>query len=157
MKKLRQLISTPKALKLVMNCYPPYLGAGVRVDHISPDYRQIDVSMKLRWYNRNYVGTHFGGSLFSMTDPFFMLSLMNVLGNDFIVWDKGADIDFIKPGKGRVKVSFQVTDTMLSEIKAATLNGEKFLPTYQVTITDAKGNPVAKVDKHLYIRKKAGR
>lgn len=157
MKKLRQLISTPKALRLAMNCYPPYIGAGIRVDQISTNYRQIDVSMKLRWYNRNYVGTHFGGSLFSMTDPFFMLALMNVLGNDFIVWDKGAVIDFIKPGKGVVKVSFRVTDEMLEEIHSATENGKKFLPTYHVSITDANGDTVANVDKHLYIRRKQGR
>lgn len=152
---IRQLVSTPKALRWVMNCYPPYVGAGIRVRRISSDYRQIDVEMKLRWYNKNYVGTQFGGSLFSMTDPFYMLSLMNVLGKDYIVWDKGADIDFIKPGKGTVTASFNVTDEMLIEIRNATRDGSKFLPTYPVQLKDQTGNTIAQVSKRLYIRKKA--
>jgi len=64
------------ALLKIVNLRPPYLGAGVRVTKIAPDIRSIDVEMKLRFWNRNYVGTHFGGSLFSMTDPFLMLILL---------------------------------------------------------------------------------
>ena len=43
--------------------------------------------MKLSLRNQNYVGSHFGGGLFSMTDPFYMLMLMNVLGSEYLVWD----------------------------------------------------------------------
>ena len=32
----------------------------------------MTVKLTLRWYNRNYVGTHFSGNLFTMTDPFYM-------------------------------------------------------------------------------------
>ncbi len=89
-----------------MTLYPPYLGAGVRVQHISADFRHVKVRMGLGWYNRNYVGTQFGGSLYSMVDPFFMLMLMENLGRDYIVWDKAASIDFIAPGKGPVFAEF---------------------------------------------------
>jgi hypothetical protein len=87
-------------MRCFMSFYPPYLGAGVRVRHISDDFRDVTVSMGLGWYNRNYVGTQFGGSLYSMVDPFYMLMLMENLGRQYIVWDKAADIDFISPGKG---------------------------------------------------------
>ena len=71
-----------RILKFGMNLWPPFLGAGIRVKQIAPDYKEVVVSMKLRWYNRNYVGTHFGGSLAAMTDPFYMLMLINTLGSE---------------------------------------------------------------------------
>ena len=74
--------------KRKLNLYPPYWGTGIFVKKISPDFREIIVQMKMTWYNRNYVNTHFGGSLYSMTDPFFMLMLMQILGKEYIVWDK---------------------------------------------------------------------
>ncbi|MFT5700028.1 MAG: hypothetical protein ACI8ZB_002898 [Desulforhopalus sp.] len=70
----------PRLFRLIMNSWPPYLGAGVGVEAIGEDWRKIRVGMKLRWYNKNYLRSHFGGSLFSMTDPFFLLMLMANLG-----------------------------------------------------------------------------
>jgi len=67
-------------LKLGLNLYPPYLGTGIHVAEIAPDLRSLRVVMHLRFYNRNYVGTHFGGSLYAMCDPFFMLMVINNLG-----------------------------------------------------------------------------
>jgi len=84
----------------LMNLWPPFLGAGVRV---SPDLTSIKVEMRLRFWNQNYVGTHFGGSLFSMTDPFLGLMLFENLGANYVVLDKAASIRFTKPGKGRVR------------------------------------------------------
>ena len=83
-----------------MRLYPPYLGAGIRVTHVSHDFREIDVRMGLHWWNRNYVGTHFGGSLYSMIDPFLMLMFLENLGRDYVVWDKAATIRFKTPGRG---------------------------------------------------------
>ena len=91
-----------RLLRWVMTLYPPYLGAGISVQHMSADFRHVKVRMGLGWYNRNYVGTQFGGSLYSMVDPFYMLMLMENLGRDYIVWDKAASIDFVSPGKGPV-------------------------------------------------------
>ena len=89
-----------------INLWPPILGAGIRVKW-GPGNKAVDVEMKLRFWNRNYVGTHYGGSLYSMTDPFYMLMLMNNLGRDYIVWDKAASIRFRKPGKSQGGVSFE--------------------------------------------------
>jgi len=108
----------------------------------------------LSWYNRNYVGTQFGGSLYSMVDPFFMLMLMENLGRHYIVWDKAADIDFIAPGKGTVFARFNIDDTLLDEIRRQTAAGEKYLPQLQVDIHDGAGNLVARVGKTLYVRLK---
>src|ERR1039458_1263587 len=94
---------SPAHLRRLVNLWPPFLGAGIRIKHIAPDMKAVDVEMKLRWWNANYVGTHFGGSLFAMTDPFYMLMLMANLGRDYIVWDKAASIRYRKPGKGTVR------------------------------------------------------
>lgn len=125
------------------------------MDYLAEDFRELKASMGLHWYNRNYVGTYFGGSLYSMVDPFYMLMVMNVLGRDYVVWDKHADIDFIRPGKGRVHAHFRLTDDDLREIREATKGGDKYLPRWQVEIVDNDGECVARVNKTLYIRRKS--
>jgi len=143
-----------KSIKFLMNIYPPYLGAGIRVQRISADYREAVVTMKLHWYNRNYVGTHFGGSLGAMVDPFFMLMLINVLGEEYIVWDQEAAIKFIRPGQGRVEARFHLNQEQIDEIIAQTQSGAVFRPEYSVDIVDEEGKIVAQAKKREYIRKK---
>ncbi len=153
-KRFLEWIASAKGMRQLLNIYGPYFGAGVKATYIEKDFRQAKVSLPLRWYNKNYVGVHFGGSLYSMIDPFYMLLLMNNLGKDYIVWDQSADIEFIKPGIGTVSATFIITDDMLKEIKEKTANGDKFLPTYPVVIIDEQGEIVAKANKTLYIRRK---
>ncbi|MCM0612410.1 DUF4442 domain-containing protein [Marinobacter sediminum] len=143
--------------KTIMNVYPPYLGTGIRVAHVSPDYRRVDVEMKLRWYNRNYVGTHFGGNLASMTDPFFVLMLVNILGPDYRVLDMSGTIDFLQPARGRVRARFQLSREQIDEIVAATANGDKYQPVLKVNIVDEQNETVARVRKTLYVRRKKAR
>ena len=147
----------PNILRFGMNIWPPFLGAGIRVKHIAGDYREIIVSMKLRWYNRNYVGTHFGGSLAAMTDPFYMLMLIHVLGSDYTVWDKSSTIDFIAPGRGTVTAHFILNDDQIAEIKRKALTGEPYFPKFSVDIVNQSGEVIATVEKKLYILKKQGK
>jgi hypothetical protein len=147
-----------KALKRHMrwflNLWPPYLGAGIRVKRLQPDWKAIDVEMNLRFWNSNYVGTHFGGSLYSMTDPFYMLMLIENLGRDYIVWDKSATIRFRKPGKGKVRTEFRLTDAQIDEIRNKLKTQEKIEPTFMVQVRDESGDLVAEVEKVLHVRKK---
>jgi acyl-coenzyme A thioesterase PaaI-like protein len=147
----------PEVLRRVINIYPPYLGAGIRVVRIAPDWREIVVEMRLRWFNRNYVGTHFGGSLYSMTDPFFMLILIHRMGKEYIIWDRSCRIDFEAPGRGVVRVTFRVTDDELDDIRRRAAEGDKVLPTFQTQVLDERGEVVAKVTKTLYVRRKRDR
>lgn len=145
----------PAIFKLAMNLYPPYWGTGISVKTVSNDYRNLRVEMKGRWYNRNYMNTHFGGSLYAMVDPFYMLMLIPILGSDYLVWDRAASIDFIKPGRGTMTADFVITDAMLEDIIEKTAQGEKYVPQYPVEILDERGDLVAMVTKQIYIRKKA--
>lgn len=143
-------------LRRWMNIWPPLLFAGVRINLISDDFSEAVVQLRDRKINMNYVGVHFGGAIFSMTDPFHMLLAMNRLGRGYVVWDKSADIQYLKPGKGTLTAHFRVTDAMIEDVRANTPNdGDKYLPTWDVDVIDDQGVTVAKVKKTLYIRKGA--
>lgn len=150
----RALAARSRKLRRFINFYPPYLGAGVRVTHIADDFRRVDVEMPLRFYNRNYFGTHFGGSLYSMCDPFYVLMLANILGPEYIVWDKAANIRFKRPGKGVMKAIFELTEEKIAEIRAAAETQSKVEPLFQVLVKDEEGAVVAEIDKLLYVKKK---
>ena len=136
----------------LINFYPPFLGAGIHSHSI--DEHTIYVEMKLTAFNRNIVGVHFGGSLYAMCDPWFMLIMMRGLGSDYIVWDKAASIKFINPGRGTVKAVFQISQDKIEEIRAAADGGGKIEPVFSVDVTDEQGQVVAQVEKLLYVRRK---
>ena len=138
----------------LINWYPPLRGAGIQVLHRESDEYTIKVRMKLTRLNVNIVGVHFGGSLYAMCDPFFMLILMQHLGRDYIVWDKAASIQFVKPGKDTVFATFHVPPETIAEIRAQADQGEKLEPVFSVNVIDAQGEIIAQVDKRLYVRKK---
>jgi hypothetical protein len=137
----------------LLSWYPPYLGAGIRVKS-SRDLRTFEVRMKLRWWNRNYLGTHFGGSLYSMCDPFLVLILSGALGRDYVVWDKAAAIRFRRPGTGTVRATFHLPQETIDGIRAAADAGEKVEPSFTVEVLNEAGEVVAEVDKLLYVRRK---
>jgi hypothetical protein len=143
-----------QTLLKLMNFWPPFLGAGIHVDYMAPDFHEIKVSMRLRFWNRNYVNTHYGGSLYSMTDPFYMLMLMQILGRDYIIRDKAASIKFKKPGKGKVTARFHLTPAMIENYRHELLTKEKIEPVLHVKIVDESEQVIAEVEKILYIKKK---
>jgi len=146
--------NNPAHLRRLVNLWPPFLGAGIRVTRIAPDMKAIDVEMKLRFWNANYVGTHFGGSIYAMTDPFYMLMLIANLGRDYIVWDKAASIRYRKPGKGPVRAEFRLNDEQLDDIREKLKTLPKYEPVFQVEVKDESGELVAVVEKLLHVRKK---
>jgi len=143
-----------RLLRRLLNVWPPLLFAGISIRFIADDYSQVESQLRLGILNRNIMGSHFGGSLFAMTDPFYMLMLMQRLGKDYVVWDKAASIDFVSPGRGTVSAKFQLSDQRLAQIRAAAEGDDKVFPEFDVDVVDAKGGLVARVHKVLYVRKK---
>lgn len=139
-------------MEKMINYYPPLFGAGIRSRYV--DERTIQVELKLTKLNRNIVGVHFGGSLYAMCDPWFMLILMRLLGSDHIVWDKSASIQFLRPGKSKVTATFYVSPEREDEIRSAADRGEKLEPTFTADVMDEENQIVAHVEKLLYVRKK---
>jgi len=141
-------------MRHVFNVYPPFVGAGIHVTRIDPDWRHLRVEMPLRFYNRNYVGTHFGGSLYVMTDPFLMIMAMKNLGPDYVVWDKAAEISFVSPGRGRVVAEFRLSEQDIQDMRDKTADGSRYLPSFPVEVRAEDGTLVARVRKQLFVRKK---
>ena len=153
---MRNVKLSARSLRLLMNLWPPFIGAGIHVERLAPDYREAVVRMRLGLLNRNYMGTHFGGSLFAMTDPFFALLVMHNLGRDYVVWDKASSIDYKLPGRGTVRASFRITPEQVEDILQATAGGQKYEPTFAVDVVNRHGEVVATVEKTIYVRRKPG-
>lgn len=150
---LRNVRVSPRWFRRALNLWPPFIGADVKVMRVSDDYREIDVMLKLRVFNRNYFGTQFGGSMFAMTDPFHALMMLHNLGPGYVVWDKAATIRYVKPGRGDVFARFRLDEESVAHARSSTANGEKHEPTFTVSIVDRDGGIVAEVAKTLYIRR----
>jgi acyl-coenzyme A thioesterase PaaI-like protein len=133
-----------------INLYPPLRGAGIRVTHVAKDFRTIDVELRLTALNRNYVGTQFGGSLFAMTDPFYMILLKQALGPGYVIWDKAASIRFRRPGLTNVHARFHLTDARLVEIRASLDRDGTHDAVFQVDILDPAGEVISKVERVIY-------
>ena len=148
------MLSLKQRLMLrLINIWPPLAAAGIHVSW-GPDMKSADVEMNLRPWNQNFVGTHYGGSLYSMTDPFYMQMLIGNLGDDYVVWDKAAHIRFRQPGKGKVRAEFRLTHAQLDDIRQQLKTLPKYGPTFLVEVKDESGGVVADVQKVLHIRKK---
>jgi acyl-coenzyme A thioesterase PaaI-like protein len=143
-------------IRRMINWWPPFLGAGIRVTRCDADWRAVDVEMKLRRWNQNYVGTHYGGSLYSMTDPFYMVMLIENLGREYVVWDKSASIRFRRPGRGTVRAEFRLAEGEIEEIRKALEKEEKIEREFAVEVKDENGAAVAEVKKLLHFRRKSG-
>lgn len=137
-----------------INWYPPYLGMGIRVRSYAPDFTRFEVELRARWYNRNLFGTHFGGSLYAMCDPFFVFIVMMNLGKGYIVWDKSAAIEFLKPARGTILGVFEISSERLAEIRAEVDELGKNTYHFEADLTDETGQTVARVSKEIYVRSK---
>ena len=138
----------------LLNLWPPFLINAIRVVSISDDWSQAHVLLRLRPWNRNYVRTQFGGNLFAMTDPFWMLLVLHQLGRRYYVWDKAASIDFVAPGRSDVHAWFHLQPAVIDDLRAKAANGDKVLHWFETDITTASGEVVARVRKQVYIRLK---
>ncbi|USE83027.1 PaaI family thioesterase [Acinetobacter tibetensis] len=154
MSVLKRLQSVPVITKFILNRYAPYRGAGIQVEKIDfPNYH-IRVKMLLTRKNQNIVGVHFGGSLYSMIDPFYMLLLMHHLGSKYIVWDKAAKIQFLSPGRGTVYADIRIDAAEIKQIKTLAEDYSAVNRIYQLSIYDETGVRIAEVEKTVYIRRK---
>jgi len=149
-------MNNAKFAKLIkkVNLYPPYLGMGVRVRSFRDDFTRFEVELRARWYNRNLFGTHFGGSLYAMSDPFYVFIITINLGNGYIVWDKSAAIEFLKPAKGTIVGVFEIEKARLEEIRAEVDALGKSTYHFETELRDQSGQPVARVRKEVYVRSK---
>lgn len=144
-----------RLFKFLWNLYPPFFFSGIHIRYVAPDWKEVIVELRKHFWTRNYVGTAFGGSLYAACDPFYMLMLIKILGvKDYIVWDKGAVIDFKKPGRSTITYRFMLTDQKIEGLLKEVEEKGKVLPEFTVNGVDTQGEVVVSIRKILYVRKK---
>lgn len=139
-------------LRHLLNIWRPFRGAGIRVTALRADWSYARVVLKEQLLNRNYVGTHFGGSLYAMTDAFYMLMLIHRLGKGYRVWDTVGTIEYLAPGRGTVSAEFHLDEQTVARIRHDAAAGEAIFPEFDIEIRDSGGALVARVHKRLYVR-----
>ncbi|MEZ5427515.1 MAG: DUF4442 domain-containing protein [Pyrinomonadaceae bacterium] len=136
------------------NFFPAYRGGGGRITFISEDYHEIHVKLPLGWRTRNYVGTIYGGSMYSAVDPIYMVMLIKILGRDYTVWDKSAGIRFRRPGKETLYAEFLLTPEEIAGIRAELETERSIDKLYRIDLKNKNGEVHAVVEKTIYIAKK---
>jgi acyl-coenzyme A thioesterase PaaI-like protein len=136
------------------NLFPAFAGTGGRVTFISDDFRELRVALPLNWLTRNYVGTIFGGSLYGCVDPFYMMMLIQILGPDYVVWDKAAVIRFLRPGRSTLFARFLVPGEETDAIRKILETEPSVDRVYRIDLADAAGTVHATVEKTIYVRRR---
>jgi acyl-coenzyme A thioesterase PaaI-like protein len=144
-----------KAFRWGLNFFPAYWGTGARVTYLAADMREVHVTLPLSWRNRNYVGTIFGGSMYACIDPLYMVLLIENLGKEYVVWDKAATIQFIKPGKRTPYARAILTHEELRVIRDRLIEEPFLNREYLIELKDAEGEIHASFVKKIYITTKA--
>lgn len=151
---LKRALSHPRTLSIAMSLWPPFLASGVRVEPFAEDFTSVKVRLNRRPWNTNYVGTAFGGSLFAMSDPWWMFLVMQQLGSSYTVWDTAGEIEFVAPGRGTVYGTFEATPEEIDRIREQAAGGDKVLTWFSTDLTDGDGKTIARVRKQVYVRRK---
>ena len=141
--------------KYGFNFSPMYRRSTGRIQQVSPDLLNIEMKLPISIKNRNYVNSIFGGSMFSSVDPIPMVQLMNLIGDEYVVWDKSASIKFIKPAKEHLYADFTYTSSELEDIKAKVKekNEHEIVKTTQLTNKD-RSVVFCEVQKTIYVADK---
>jgi len=156
---MARIMRIPAAISNKLRCWSFYAfgcyrGTGGRLKYIAEDWSEVRLELPLSWRTRNYVGTIFGGSLYSAVDPIYMLMLIRRLGSEFVVWDKVASIQFKKPGRETLHARFAIGDGELAAIRSALASQRSVDRTYVVELVDGSGTVCATVEKIIYIRRR---
>lgn len=150
------LVSKQTLFKAGFNLSPMYRRSTGRILSVSSDLHEVKVKLPISYRNKNYVGSIFGGSLFSAVDPIPMVQLINILGNEYVVWDKSASIQFKAPAKEDVYADFQYTEEELAGIRGR-VDRDRETEVRKVTLLTDKsgGRTFCEVEKTLYVADKA--
>lgn len=142
--------------KYGFNLSPMYRRTTARIQHVSEDLRLIKIKLPISYKNRNYVNTIFGGSLFSAVDPIPMVQLINLLGKDYVVWDKSAEVFFKRPAGQDVYAEFTWTEAELAEIYQQVAEKKELTIVKVTRLTDQeKAKVFCEVQKTIYVADKA--
>jgi len=150
-----KFIGAHKLLKVGLNLSPMYKRSTAKVVSISEDMLHITIKLPISYKNRNYMNSIFGGSMFAAVDPIPMMQFINLLGNNYVVWDKSAEIIFKQPAHEDLYASFDCTKEEIDKIKERIKKDNSILIVKETLLTNKKGTVIyCRVNKTIYIADK---
>ncbi|AUC82830.1 DUF4442 domain-containing protein [Lacinutrix sp. Bg11-31] len=154
-KFLTRFVKPASIYKYGFNWSPMYRRTTAKLIEVSDDLHFVKIRLKLNWKNRNYAGSIFGGSMLSATDPIYMIQLIQILGDDYVVWDKAVTAKYKRPAKGAIYGEFIFTAEEIKTIKLNVLQQQQLDIVKDMVLVNAKNKTVAEFSKTLYIAEKA--
>ena len=125
-----------------------------RVVKVERDFSSVEVKISLLYKNKNYVGTIFGGSLFAATDPIYMVQLIQILGKDYVVWDKSSMVKFKRPANSDAFAVFAFTEDEISKLKADISEKKEVDLIKPVLLKSNEGKLFCEIEKVIYVADK---
>lgn len=149
-----KFFSDAQIYKYGFNWSPMYRRSTGEIIEVSEDLLYIKIKIPLNWKNRNFVGSIFGGSMLSATDPIYMIQLLKILGDNYVVWDKSARIKYKRPGTETIFCEFTFTLEEVYAIKKdVDKNGEIDI-VKTPNIINKDGIVIAELTKTIYVADK---
>jgi len=152
----KKFIPQYKLFKIGFNLSPMYRRSTAKIVSTSEDLMNVKIKLPISYKNRNYVNSIYGGSMFSAVDPIPMVQLINLLNDDYVVWDKSAEIKFKRPARENLYATFTYTQEEIEIIKTKVL-AENEIEIVKSTLLTNKDESITfcKVDKTIYIADKS--
>ncbi|BAO75646.1 PaaI family thioesterase [Winogradskyella sp. PG-2] len=151
---LKRFIKVSTIYKYGFNWSPMYSRTTAKLIEVSDDLHYVKIRLRLNWKNRNYAGSIFGGSMLSATDPIYMIQLIQILGEDYVVWDKSVKARYKKPAKSTIYGEFIFTAEEISNIKQSVRENNQIDIVKTMSLVDDNQNIIATFNKTLYIADK---
>ncbi|WP_299883843.1 DUF4442 domain-containing protein [uncultured Lacinutrix sp.] len=151
----KRFFKTATIYKYGFNWSPMYRRSTARLIDVSDDLHVVKIRLKLSWKNRNYAGSIFGGSMLSATDPIYMIQLIQILGDDYVVWDKTVNVKYKRPAKETIYAEFIFSKEEIDTIKKQIDIKNEIDITKNTALVNAENIIIAEVEKTIYIAKKS--
>ena len=149
-----KLFGKGRLFRLLFNLSPMYKNTGGKLIKVSDDLHYIKIQLLFNYKTKNYVGTIYGGHMYSSVDGIYVIQLIHILGDNYIVWDKSAKIKFKRPANKTLFADFKISDELIEQIKGDIVKDKKKDYNLFVNLTDENGNIYAQVEKVIYIASK---
>ncbi|APX98995.1 DUF4442 domain-containing protein [Lacinutrix venerupis] len=152
---LKRFFKTSTIYKYGFNWSPMYKRSTAKLIQVSDNLQYVKIRLKPSWKNRNYAGSIFGGSMLSATDPIYMIQLIQILGDDFVVWDKAASIKYKRPAKETIYAEFIFLDEEIEAIKSEIKLKNEVNITKKLTLKNTDNIVFAEIEKTMYAATKS--
>ena len=151
---LKRFLKVSTIYKYGFNWSPMYRRTTAKLIEVSDDLHYVKIRLKLNWKNRNYAGSIFGGSMLAATDPIYMIQLIQILGDNYVVWDKAVEARYKKPAKATIYGEFIFSSEDIISIKQSVAENKQTDIVKTLNLVDEKQNIIATFNKTVYIAEK---